>query len=285
MIAFHPQKMLVAEFDRPVYRGCHSSFTRLVRRCDDSNTPQFDRRLVGTVSVLRGGLALELSPCRGSLQAAIRSLAEKTWSHPVTGRDVRVAAGTIARWYYTALRQPDDPVGSLRRAVRKDCGKISPGSGPGRAAPAPVPRSPALELPTALRQPRRLCEGRSLTGAAPLLFHGQALHAGSRPGDASPGSGPAHALAKRVRKQDARRGRSAATKPPTSERSGISISTMDRSRCSLPAASGSARSRWASSTTTRDCAATSSGTSRRPPRTWCTGSPRRSRSGVCRVRS
>jgi hypothetical protein len=43
----------------------------------------------------------------------------------VTGRDVRVAADTIARWYYTALRQPDDPVGALRRAVRKDCGKIS----------------------------------------------------------------------------------------------------------------------------------------------------------------
>jgi transposase InsO family protein len=43
----------------------------------------------------------------------------------VTGRDVRVAAGTIARWYYTALREPDDPVGALRRAVRKDCGKIA----------------------------------------------------------------------------------------------------------------------------------------------------------------
>ena len=63
MIAFHPQKMLVADFDQPVYRGCHSSFTRLVRRCDDSNTPRFNRRLVGAVSVLRGGLALELSPC------------------------------------------------------------------------------------------------------------------------------------------------------------------------------------------------------------------------------
>ena len=63
MIAFHPQKMLVADLDQPVYRGCHSSFTRLVRRCDDSNTPQFNRRPVGAVSVLRGGLALELSPC------------------------------------------------------------------------------------------------------------------------------------------------------------------------------------------------------------------------------
>jgi transposase InsO family protein len=52
-------------------------------------------------------------------------LAEKSWSHPVIGRDLRIAAGTIAHWYYMALRQPDDPVGALRRAVRKDCGKIS----------------------------------------------------------------------------------------------------------------------------------------------------------------
>jgi putative transposase len=71
------------------------------------------------------GSLLSSPPARGLLQAAICSLAEKTWAHPVTGRDVRVAAGTIARWYYTALREPDDPVGALRRALRKDCGKIS----------------------------------------------------------------------------------------------------------------------------------------------------------------
>jgi putative transposase len=71
------------------------------------------------------GSLLSSPPARGALQAAIRSLAEKTWSHPVTGRDVHVAASTVARWYYTALRQPDDPVGALRRAVRKDCGKLS----------------------------------------------------------------------------------------------------------------------------------------------------------------
>ena len=71
------------------------------------------------------GSLLSSPPPRGALQNAIRSLAEKTWSHPVAGRDVRIAASTIARWYYTALRQPDDPVGALRRAVRKDCGVIS----------------------------------------------------------------------------------------------------------------------------------------------------------------
>ena len=59
----NPQKMLVAEFDRPVYRGCHSPSTQLVRKCDDSKTPLFNRRLVGVVPVFRGWLALELSPC------------------------------------------------------------------------------------------------------------------------------------------------------------------------------------------------------------------------------
>jgi transposase InsO family protein len=61
----------------------------------------------------------------GALRTAIRGLAEKTWSHPVTGRDVRFSTVTIERWYYTALRHHDDPVAALRRAVRKDCGQIA----------------------------------------------------------------------------------------------------------------------------------------------------------------
>src|SRR5271163_4353329 len=71
------------------------------------------------------GSLLSSPPARGALQTTIRSLAEKTWSHPVTGRDVRLAPSTIASWYYTARRQRDDPVSALRRAVRKDRGKIS----------------------------------------------------------------------------------------------------------------------------------------------------------------
>ncbi len=69
MITFGPQKMLVVDFDQPDYTGCHSPFTQLVRRCDDANTPLFNRRLVGAVSVLRGGLAFELSPCADRLGA------------------------------------------------------------------------------------------------------------------------------------------------------------------------------------------------------------------------
>lgn len=71
------------------------------------------------------GSLLSSPPARGAIQTAIRSLADKTSSHPVTGRDVRVAASTIARWYHTARRNHDDPVGALCRALRKDCGTFS----------------------------------------------------------------------------------------------------------------------------------------------------------------
>lgn len=71
------------------------------------------------------GSLLSAPPPRGELKAAIRLLADKTWTHPVSGRDVRFAAVTIERWYYAARRAKDDPVGVLRRAPRKDCGRVS----------------------------------------------------------------------------------------------------------------------------------------------------------------
>jgi putative transposase len=71
------------------------------------------------------GSLLSSPLARGAFKTAVRCLAAKTWSHPVTGRDVRFSAVTIERWYYTARGQHDDPVGALRRAVRKDCGKVS----------------------------------------------------------------------------------------------------------------------------------------------------------------
>jgi putative transposase len=71
------------------------------------------------------GSLLSSPPARGALKTAIGCLAEKTWSHPVNARDVCFSAVTIERWYYTARRVPDDPVGALRRAARKDCGNVS----------------------------------------------------------------------------------------------------------------------------------------------------------------
>jgi putative transposase len=71
------------------------------------------------------GALLSSPPARGALKTAIESLAEKTWTHPTTGRDVQFSAVTIERWYYMARRGDDDPVAVLRRTVRKDCGKVS----------------------------------------------------------------------------------------------------------------------------------------------------------------
>lgn len=48
------------------------------------------------------GSLLSSPPARGELQSALRALAAKTWTHPVSGREVRFAAVTIERWYYRA---------------------------------------------------------------------------------------------------------------------------------------------------------------------------------------
>ncbi len=71
-----------------------------------------------------GGL-LSSPPARGKLKEALQSLAEKIWTHPVSGRDVRFSFVTIERWFYRARQERDDPIGVLRRTVRKDRGKVS----------------------------------------------------------------------------------------------------------------------------------------------------------------
>jgi hypothetical protein len=71
------------------------------------------------------GSLLSSPPARGELKVAIRQLAKKSWTHPVSGKTVQFAAVTIERWYHVARREKDDPLGVLRRAVRKDRGKVS----------------------------------------------------------------------------------------------------------------------------------------------------------------
>lgn len=90
-----------------------------------TNTPAARSSLWGRFRFAVVGALLSAPPPRGELKVAIRSLAAKTWTHPVTGRAVQFSAVTIERWYYTACREKDDPVGVLRRAVRKDCGHVS----------------------------------------------------------------------------------------------------------------------------------------------------------------
>ena len=69
------------------------------------------------------GSLLSSPAAHGALRTAIDSLARKTWSHPVTGRDVRFSAVTIARWYYTARRQDHDPVGACAAPCAKTAAK------------------------------------------------------------------------------------------------------------------------------------------------------------------
>src|SRR3990170_1014394 len=71
------------------------------------------------------GSLLSAPPARGQLKAAPEGLAAQAWTHPLTGREGCFAAKTIERWLYRARQEHDDPVGVLRPAVRKDCGKVS----------------------------------------------------------------------------------------------------------------------------------------------------------------
>jgi transposase InsO family protein len=68
------------------------------------------------------GPLLAAPPEAGALQDALQRLAAQRWRHPVTGEPVRFGASTIERWYYAARQARTDPVGALRRAVRKDAG-------------------------------------------------------------------------------------------------------------------------------------------------------------------
>jgi transposase InsO family protein len=89
-----------------------------------NHTPQSNGSLWARFRFSVVGSLLSAPPARGELQAAIRLLAAKTWTHPVSGRDVQFSPVTIERWYYKARAEKDDPVGVLRRAVRKDCGRV-----------------------------------------------------------------------------------------------------------------------------------------------------------------
>lgn len=71
------------------------------------------------------GSLLSSPPKKGELKAALHALSEKTWTHPLTGKPIRYSPMSIERWYYVARRSKDDPVGALRRAVRKDSGTHS----------------------------------------------------------------------------------------------------------------------------------------------------------------
>lgn len=69
------------------------------------------------------GQLLASPPSRGELREELEKLAARTWRHPSTGEAVRFGVSTIERWYYLAARERRDPVGVLRRKVRRDAGQ------------------------------------------------------------------------------------------------------------------------------------------------------------------
>ena len=68
------------------------------------------------------GPLLASPPPRGELRQAIEALAARTWIHPVSGAPARFSASTIETWFYRALGGGSDPIGVLRKKVRKDAG-------------------------------------------------------------------------------------------------------------------------------------------------------------------
>ena len=66
------------------------------------------------------GSLLSSRPARRQLKAALEALADKTWTHPVSGREIRFAAVTIERWFHQARGRSRIPLGVLatRRSQR-----------------------------------------------------------------------------------------------------------------------------------------------------------------------
>ena len=69
------------------------------------------------------GPLLAAPPPWGELEAELEKLADKRWLHPVTGQPAHFSVSTIQRWYYAARAEKLDPVGVLRRKIRKDAGQ------------------------------------------------------------------------------------------------------------------------------------------------------------------
>jgi transposase InsO family protein len=69
------------------------------------------------------GRLLASPPPRGALRDELERLAGRPWRHPVTAQPTRFGVSTIERWYYQARNAGADPVGGLRRRIRRDSGR------------------------------------------------------------------------------------------------------------------------------------------------------------------
>jgi len=68
-----------------------------------------------------GGL-LSNPPAPGELRSRLKQLSETEWKHPLRDEKFKLSLPTLERWYYASLKQGKDPVGALRRKLRRDSG-------------------------------------------------------------------------------------------------------------------------------------------------------------------
>ena len=88
---------------------------------DDGSGRRHDRWAHLRFAVI--GTLLAAPPTKGALQAALTALAARAWQHPIRGEPVHFARSTLERWYYQARNAAVDPVGRLRRRLRRDAGQ------------------------------------------------------------------------------------------------------------------------------------------------------------------
>ena len=69
------------------------------------------------------GRLLASPPARGDLRGELDKLAAREWVHPVTEEPTRFSVSTIERWLYRAKNTGHDPVGVLRKKIRRDSGR------------------------------------------------------------------------------------------------------------------------------------------------------------------
>jgi len=69
------------------------------------------------------GPLLAAPPERGELGRELECLAAKSWQHPITKEAITFGVSTLERWFYAARQARRDPVGALKRPVRKDAGQ------------------------------------------------------------------------------------------------------------------------------------------------------------------
>jgi putative transposase len=69
------------------------------------------------------GSLLSAPPEHGELEKALQKLADRRWIHPITEEPTGYHISTIARWYYKALKNPNEVMRALRPQLRCDFGR------------------------------------------------------------------------------------------------------------------------------------------------------------------